>query len=161
MDSAPIPPLQLAHESLHAIRALIPQRDVTVAAVSAWSVGEQIHHAALVARAISERLDRSGQPAPRTLRSLLGQVVLWRNGFPRGRAKAPSAVLPASGLSADRLNAAIDQAGEALVAASALPSEAWVRHFILGIYRRDDALRFVAVHTRHHLAIARDIITAA
>jgi len=59
---------------------------------------------------------------------------------------------------AEPLEAALARAATDLERIRALPADAWFRHFVLGTLRRDRALRFLAVHTEHHLRIVREIL---
>jgi len=142
------------------LRAAVPHAAAQAPQISDWSVGMHVHHCCLSIQAIHDTLARSRPPAPRTWRTLLGRLVLWRGRFPRGRARAPKFAHPAPDLSAEQLTEQLAAAEQALSAMSGLDPGTWIRHFALGTFTRDDAIRFVGVHNDHHLAIIRDILTA-
>lgn len=54
----------------------------------------------------------------------------------------------------------LEDAAEQIEHARSLSADAWFSHFALGVLRRDDALRFIEIHTDHHLAIVDEILAA-
>lgn len=142
------------------LRAAVAHRAVRAPQVSGWSVGMHVEHCCLSMRAIHDALARSRPPAPRSWRSLIGRLALWRGRLPRGRARAPQFALPASDASLDRLMTHLEDAAQAVAAVPALGPGTWIRHFALGILTRDEALQFIGVHNHHHLMIVRDILAA-
>ena len=81
--------------------------------------------------------------------------------FPRGQAKSPSFAVPREPVSAQGLTALLDEAQKKVVDTRALDADRWVTHPIFGPLRRDDALKFVRIHNRHHLRIVADILRRA
>jgi len=143
------------------LRAAVPHYAVQAPQVSGWSVGMHVHHCCLVIQAVHDALAASRPPAPRMWRSLIGRLVLWRGRFPRGRARAPEFALPADDMSPTQLTTLLSAAEQAVGAMRALDPGTWMRHFMLGTFTRDEAMRFAEVHTNHHLAIIREILTVA
>ena len=147
--------------SLDELRQYVKSADVQCADVSAWSIGMHIHHTALAIIGVCNALSNSEPPTPSRSFSPL-RFLLFRLGrFPRGRAKAPEVTLPRRDLSTDELDSCINDAANRLEDASRLPSDRWFKHFVFGVLNRDETLRFIDIHTRHHLRIIRDILVAA
>jgi hypothetical protein len=142
--------------------------DVIAPSVSAWSCGEQACHIVLAARAIAGAIERNleepninmdGQWTRPTRSVLEGGII------PRGTARAP-AVLDPVGHSREELLGhlpAAVAAWESLAGrAGDLPAiSARAPHFALGYLNSVQWVRMCAVHTAHHLEIARDILGAA
>jgi hypothetical protein len=134
------------------------------AAVSSWSVGEQLDHTLKVAAAILERLSTEGKE-PGTSISSLGRLVLALGWMPRGAGKAPEFSLPAQ-TAASELRAALAGVRATIDALAGdeprlRSPRRVVRHPRFGGLTAAQALRFAALHTRHHLKILRDIGGAA
>jgi hypothetical protein len=138
---------------------------VRVERVSRWSVGQQIDHLQRVARGGLRVLEAARPPLPRGI-NLVGRTLLGLGWIPRGVGKAPAQVVPADApplaelaerlppLRADFAGACCDE--------NLLGSRTPVfRHPYFGGLTPREALRFLVVHTEHHLKIVRDIRRAA
>lgn len=129
-------------------------------AVSKWCLGEQIDHTLKVAASILERLGQVGKE-PKTPISLVGRLVLLVGWIPRGVGKAPEASLGVL-RSAPELSAALAHVRGLVDRLAGAPERLdhrrrTVRHPRFGGLTPAQALRFVEIHTRHHLKILRDI----
>ncbi|HET6463789.1 MAG TPA: DinB family protein [Candidatus Krumholzibacteria bacterium] len=139
-------------------RGVVVRADATVPAVSSWSVGEHVHHCCLSMIGISKSLRKSTPPAPRAKPTIARAAVLGLGFIPRGRAKSPSFVVPKPAIPQEELRAMLDQSAELLAMAHGLDRGTWFTHPFLGTMHRDQALKFVLVHNRHHLKIVADIL---
>lgn len=132
--------------------------------MSGWSCGEQAGHLALVTNRIAlgieanlaePQRDTDGQWSEYT------EGVLREGDFPRGVAQAP----PRADLSgrpkedflpplddAERRWDTLQARAEEIVACPAR-----FEHFALGYMTSSEWVRFCALHSAHHLAVARDI----
>lgn len=133
--------------------------------VSGWSVGEHLHHVALVNGLTLHRIaklidgeadDEGGAP------NLFGRIVLRFGWIPRGRGRAPEVVVPADEVPADDLREALDRADREVSATRARVGEVVactrrLRHQRLGSFTPGEWVEFLAVHTRHHDKIVRDV----
>jgi len=155
--SARTPPADGASASLEALGVVLAEPDLRRESVSSWTPGEHLRHCGLAIAAVRRALETSSGAPPWTWRSWIGALVLRRGRLPRGRARAPAETVPDLA-AAEPLEAALARAATDLERIRALPADAWFRHFALGTLRRDRALRFLAVHTEHHLRIVREIL---
>ena len=144
-------------QTVEELRSAVVNADATVPTVSSWSVGEHIHHCCLSMIGVSKSLRKSTPPAPRTKPTIPRAAVFYLGFIPRGRARSPSFVLPKP-LPHPELLAMLDQSAELLAMAGGLDRETWFTHPFLGAMDRDQALKFVLVHNRHHLKIVADIL---
>jgi len=128
--------------------------------VSGWSVGMHIQHCALAMSGILSSLLGCEGPPPERSPNLVGRGVLMTGRIPRGAAQAPAVALPKRDVGQAELIEELARCERLLSSAPEMAENAWFRHFGLGVLRRDQALRFLAVHNDHHLRIIRDILAA-
>lgn len=160
--------LERVRSQLSDLRDLAADRDrlaLRDAALSDWSVAEQIEHLRrsdlTILRAIGD-LDPEGPVAGSP--TLVGRLVLLTGFIPRGKGKAPGATRPIevdlAALPDDlddlrRQFTALDERVDDLAA-----SRATIRHPALGHFTAAQMLVFAAIHHHHHRKIIRDILRA-
>lgn len=132
--------------------------------VSGWSAAEHLDHNLKVALAVLGRLvDEKPIDGLKRL-SFIGHLVLMSRFIPRHKVKAPSRVKPVLA-TIDELHAELDALDVLIARVSASdwkgPRAPWVPHPYLGGMDTPQSLRFVTVHTNHHLKIVRDIARVA
>jgi len=129
--------------------------------VSAWSVAQHLDHSLKVGSAVLGVILTPKDP-PKAGINLAGRVVLVIGRFPRGRGESPK---PLRGEAADtpKLLAAVEKARalRARVTAETLLSPSPVlKHPYFGGLSAAQAVKFLSIHTKHHLAIVADILRA-
>jgi hypothetical protein len=152
------PVTELRSPEIRELQQLLQSRKHLCVSVSAWSVGMHIEHAALAIVRVLDALAKSEPPAPPSRFSIPRFVVMLTGIIPRGRAKAPESTAPAESASLESLEALILVADRRLLSAQELNSESWMKHPVFGPLKRDAALRFIRIHTRHHLRIIHSIL---
>ncbi len=145
-------------KTLDALAEAVGRAEAADPAVSSWSVGEHIHHCCLSMIGISKSLQKSTPPATRAKPTVARAAVLYFGFIPRGRAKSPSFVVPKPSVPQSELFALLDTSTQLVGMASSLDRATWFTHPFLGPMNRDQALKFVLVHNRHHLKIVSDIL---
>lgn len=159
--------LQAVNAQLDRIAALLEvEPDATplrVERVSGWSVAEQVDHVLKIVQAQLARLDER-RPA-RTGINLVGRIILGIGRIPRGVGKSPApvrgevrtrpALIAALVATRERLER---MAGDAALWSDPRPLAG---HPYFGGLTPRQVLRFLAVHTDHHLRIVADIRRAA
>lgn len=129
------------------------------ARVSTWSPAEHIDHVLKVTKSVLDRLP-SEEAAARGI-SVVGRVLLALRWFPRGKGRAPER-LAGKRCTVEELQARVARVSAAVDAADAQAIDrARIRnvpHPVFGGLTPSQALRFVTVHTDHHLKIVRDIL---
>ena len=117
-----------------------------------------VQHCCMSMIGIYKSLEKSTPPVPSTRPSVPRTAVLVFGFIPRGRAQSPSVVVPRPEITAHELTTLLDQSSTLLAEAPALDRNTWFTHPFLGTMNRDQALRFLLVHNRHHLKIVADIL---
>jgi hypothetical protein len=149
---------------LRVVEGLIDEGDGALGAcaarVSAWSVGEQVDHMLKVLDAALARLEGGADPVPGGI-NLVGRICLGLGRLPRGVGKSP-ARLRAEQRQATELAATLSVVRERCARLGGR-DELWrdrralVRHPYFGALDARRTLRFLTVHTDHHLRIVADI----
>lgn len=80
--------------------------------------------------------------------------------IPRGKGKAPDRVNKREPIHASELEEMGLKAHEAIEKLADLPKNSFFNHPYFGHLDRNAAIRFLKIHTKHHLKIIREIITA-
>ncbi len=157
------------YDEMHAILELpLETRDRVVPRISAWSPLQQIAHVSKSNRWIltsvvdivtgRKTFDTTGSIRP------LGRLVLRSGVIPRGVGKAPSGAKPDEAISADRLTEELEQQLVKIGqidehVETAKISRQTFRHPNFGDLNSRQWIRFVRVHTNHHMKIVREILS--
>lgn len=126
--------------------------------VSAASVGWHIEHSLLVIKQITSTVAQSD---PNVYKAKFNFTRFWVylfNYIPRGKAKAPKVVIPGEGLSLKALEQSIAHTYQALNYLKDCHANQHFMHPFFGVLNQQQTIRFLAIHTKHHLKIIQDII---
>ena len=124
------------------------------AAGSYW----HIQHTLLTIEKIFESLSQSDPKAYSPSFSLSKVFVFSTGNIPRGRAQSPASVRPTERATFEQLHHELQKVRSLLPAFISLPPHAYFNHPVLGLLTTREAMRFLAIHTRHHNKILRDIV---
>jgi hypothetical protein len=162
--------LRTLQEELDGLLALEPARLARVVpAVSAWSSEQHLAHVALANELILRNLRslasgrgvllvHGAESNPRAL------ALLAEGRLPRGQAQSPRMVRPPERVERALLTQWLTDGRAALADLDprTLPEdEPKIPHQLLGPLDAPQWARFAVVHTRHHLAIVREILAAS
>lgn len=125
--------------------------------VSGGSVGWHIEHTLLTLDAVLEGLVRSSPQDYRGRFDIRRAYVMTTGKIPRGKVQAPKLVRPAPGTDEAGLRRHLQETRSRLEGIRELPAGHYFTHPFLGDFRLKAALRFLEIHTKHHLHIIRDI----
>lgn len=142
-----------------------PALAVRAPRVSGWSVAQQVDHILNVAQGVFSRLTGEEVELPGGI-NLSGRLLFALGWFPRGVARSPKPVLPAEAPEAAALGERLlrirgDYQGLRFRTALLSSDRRRLAHPYFGALDCAQSLRFVALHTHHHLKIVRDIRRAA
>ena len=140
------------------IENLIPHKDLENILVSRATIGWQLDHTLKVFNTVCLALKNSNQKDYKRQLNYW-RILLFPFGYiPRGKAKAPKIVLPPEVITKENLKAQLEIAKNHTVVLKTLPNHAYFKHFIFGVLTKKQTLRFLEMHTKHHLKIVRDIL---
>jgi len=128
--------------------------------VSQWSPCEHVDHSVKVMSSIVGRLLDLNAERGRPF-SFIGRLILLFGWIPRGRGKSPKRLVGAR-RTREELSAALDALASQLAqldTAHLAPARGpIVPHPLFGSLTPPQAVRFAAIHTKHHLKIVADLL---
>ncbi|TYA52976.1 DUF1569 domain-containing protein [Formosa maritima] len=126
--------------------------------VSTSDVAWQIDHSLKVFNLVSETLLNSN-PELYTSKFNKWRLLLFTIGyFPRGKVKAPKYVQPPENITIEDLETQLEVANKNIEKIKLADRNAHFKHFIFGVLNKKRTIRFIELHTKHHLKIIRDMI---
>jgi hypothetical protein len=143
---------------LNEVASYIPVRDTKNLEVSEAAVAWHIDHIFLMVNQLHKALKYSDESNYKAESNATRDYVFTNNTLPRGKVTAPESVSPKGTITSNTLQMHYD---EALATVEKLPMLAEKKHFnhpILGTMNRDETIKFLTIHTEHHLKIIRDIL---
>jgi len=151
-DSKHLIPLIKTLESLKKVK------DIKNDSVSKSDIAWHIDHSLKVFNLVSKSLVLSNP------KHYVNQFNTWRfilfnlNFIPRGKAKAPKMVFPPNEISDELLEKQIQLAFENIEQLKTANKNAYFKHFVFGVLNKKRTIRFLKLHTNHHLKIIKDIL---
>lgn len=126
--------------------------------VSTSNVAWQIDHSLKVINLVSNTFINSN-PEDYKSRFNKWRIFLFTLGYiPRGKAKAPEIVRPPEIISDEDLTLQAQLAYQNIEKIKSANKHAHFKHFIFGVLNKKRTIRFLQLHTNHHLKIIRDIL---
>lgn len=126
--------------------------------ISQASIGWHMEHSLIVIEKMIYGLELS-HPNEYKWRFNLGKIIAFTlNRFPRGKAKAPRISLPKSEPNIETIQLLIQNLDSKLENWNNLPEKSFILHPYFGPLKKDEVLKCLVIHTKHHLAIIRGII---
>jgi DinB superfamily len=148
------------HKLLKQIKELeskIPNQEDYNAEISKSNVGWHIEHILLTNKMILEAVEKSN-PADYTWSFKLSRIVVFTmNKIPRGRAKAPKVVVPKT-YDEQTLLEHLKIVTLKIQGLENMSSDKYFDHPYFGNLRLNKTIKFLEIHTNHHLEIINDIL---
>lgn len=143
-------------KELKLLESYFDKRDIGNAQVSKATVDWHIDHSLKTILSICNALLIS-DPTKFKKRFSLPWFIMDVTGFiPRGFAQAPKKVRPPDIILLKDLERQLNEVKIALVKIEKLPAHAHFEHPVFKQLNRDQGLRFILIHTKHHLKIIKD-----
>lgn len=136
----------------------IPFHDKANPSVSTSSVGWQIDHSLKVINGVCAIMIKTNPDKYKKNFNLWRSVLFALCYIPRGKAKAPKIVLPPEIISHEDLLKQLQAARIHIEQLKPLPETSHFIHHVFGMLSKQQTLRFLEIHTKHHLKIVNDIL---
>lgn len=143
---------------LQKIESLIPQIDQVNLRVSKASVGWHLEHSLLIINSSLKGLTMTNPNDYKPKFSIKKFVFLNFGVIPRGKIKAPKQFVPVETPTKENIGKLITMAKERLSGIEVLPEKAFITHPFLGDFDKKTTIKFLGLHTNHHLKIIDDIL---
>jgi len=143
---------------LDEVASYVAVRDSKNPEVSEVAVSWHIDHIFLVVNQIYKTVEQSDESNYKNEFNMIRAYVFTFNKMPRGKITAPESVRPKENVGIDTIQMHYDQALTTVEKLSDLPEKKHISHPVLGTMNRDKTIKFLMIHTEHHLKIIRDIL---
>jgi hypothetical protein len=150
--------MQQLEQLLKAIDNAIPKYHLVHPATSRSSVGWHIEHSLLTIDAIIHTAEKSDPNNYKWKFNFKRTLVFTINKIPRGRAQAPKRVQPQTEIDIETLQAHIISTTKNLKKLDNLKANNYFEHPFFGKLNLKPTIKFLTIHTKHHLDIINDII---
>ena len=142
---------------INELESYITKHNVTNPKVSKSTIGWQIDHSLKVIINIVNQLKNAPIDKKAKLTSL-GRFCLFFKHIPRGKGKAPKQVLPPKIIDLKDIELQLEIAKNTLSQIADINKKVTFKHPFFGVLSKKQTIKFVAIHTKHHLKIIRDIL---
>lgn len=136
----------------------IPLFEKLDTSISASNIGWHIDHTLMVLIGIIDTTAKSEPSQYKWKFNFKRLVVIFKNKIPRGKAKAPKSVQPNGDYTIESLTNKITIAKSKLKQLKQMPNTKYFEHPGLGPMKLKQTIKFLEIHTRHHVGIIEDII---
>lgn len=143
---------------LNEVEEYISDRDRIAPEVSSVEVAWHLDHLLKVINGIHYSLSESDPDDYKYSWKFTRSVIFTIGRFPRGIAKSPKSALPPDVIDTDDIYKQLADARSKVIDFSRFDRKQHFNHGMFGMLNRNRALKFVEIHTRHHLRIIRDIV---
>jgi hypothetical protein len=140
------------------LESKIAVHELINSSISKGSVGWHIEHTLLTFNTIIEALKKSDPANYKSRFDYRRLYVLLLGKIPRGKVKAPAVVQPKEDHNVDTLQQHISISKQNLKSLEDLQPSNFFTHPFLGDMNLKQAIRFLQVHTSHHVHIIDDIV---
>ncbi|MEO0311302.1 MAG: hypothetical protein RIQ89_959 [Bacteroidota bacterium] len=140
------------------LESYLPQASITNNLISSASISWHIAHALKVLQATGTTLQKTNPADYQPTFSFLKLAVMTAGRLPRGKGKAPKYVLPEKEYTVEELQALVTEVKTIWSQVPSLPANAYIKHHLFGHLNKKNTIRFVVIHTTHHVKIIKDIL---
>jgi hypothetical protein len=127
-------------------------------AISEASVGWHIEHSLLVIKQVTATVAQSEPKLYKSKFNLSRFFVFLLKTIPRGKAKAPKVVIPVDEITIETLQESLKNTYQAIAYLKDCQDNQYFMHPFFGQLNKKQTIKFLEIHTKHHLKIVRDIL---
>ncbi len=143
---------------IYEIESKIEFRNSKNSLVSKSDVAWHLDHSLRVIIGVTGVLQKSNPKDYKTSFLLKRSLILFLGRIPRGKAKAPETVVSIGEILLDDLNFRLEKAKISIVELKNISARSNFTHHIFGQLNLKETMRFLEIHTKHHLKIVADIL---
>ncbi|MFM7720789.1 MAG: DinB family protein [Sediminibacterium sp.] len=136
----------------------IPNYNQTNKGISEASVGWHIVHCLLVIKQITSTVAQSDPKLYKSKFNMTRFFIFLSKTIPRGKAKAPKVVIPTDEITLEYLQDHLKNTYGAITYLKDCEKNQYFMHPFFGQLNKKQTIKFLAIHTEHHLKIIRDIL---
>ena len=136
----------------------IPKMESLNQQISKGSVGWHIEHTLLVIDTIIESLQTSNPGEYQWKFNFVRTLVLTIRKIPRGRVQSPKSVQPNTHFNCETLQNHVVSTQEKIKALDTLQRNHFFKHPFFGKLNLKPSIKFLILHTKHHINIINDIL---
>jgi hypothetical protein len=126
--------------------------------ISEATVGWHIEHCLLVIKQITSTVAQSDPALFKSKFNFARFSYFLIKNFPRGKAKAPKVVIPTNEITLETLQASLSNTYQAIAYLKDCQENQYFMHPFFGHLNKKQTIKFLAIHTKHHLKIIKDIL---
>jgi hypothetical protein len=126
--------------------------------VSKSDIAWHLDHVLKVINGISAVLKKSNPTDYKSTFNFKRSLILFLGKIPRGKAKAPETVISIGEISLEDLKLQVDNAKNSISEFKNYNPKNNFQHPLFGQLNSKETLRFLEIHTKHHLKIVDDIL---
>ncbi|AFC24622.1 DUF1569 domain-containing protein [Saprospira grandis] len=152
--------VDMAQQSLKDLASYLEQGPLLAPEVSERGVDWHIEHSLKAAIAMLQAIVDSDPAQFKPKFSPSKSLILATGKIPRGKAKAPKMINNREAIDLSQLPSLLEKSEALLQLVQKQAEKAYFDHPFFGHLRRNQGIKFVAIHTNHHLKIIRDIVAA-
>lgn len=140
------------------LESKIPNQEMLNSSISKSSVGWHIEHTLLTMNLVIDALQKSNPENYKRTFNFNRILVFTLNKIPRGRAKAPKVVQPKVDFNTETLKSHLKKGKTKLTELNTISNKNYFEHPYFGHLTLKPTIKFLEIHTNHHLQIITDII---
>lgn len=150
--------METLQNQIQKIESLLSKIDKENLQISKASVGWHLEHSLLILNGSLKSLTMTNPNNYNPKFSIKKFIFLNFGVIPRGKIKSPKQFIPLETPTKESLGKLLNLAKERLKAVKNLPAKSYITHPFLGDLDKKTTLKFLALHTNHHLKIIDDIL---
>lgn len=140
------------------IESKIEFRNSKNSLVSKSDVAWHLDHVLKVINGVSIALKKSNPAEYKSSFNFKRSLILFLGKIPRGKAKAPETVISIGEISLVDLKKQLENAKNSIIEFKNYNPKSNFIHPLFGQLNRKETIRFLEIHTQHHLKIVDDIL---
>ena len=150
--------MQELSKLIKSLEEKIPMMDAANTQISSAKVGWHIQHSLMVINSIINGLKQS-DPTMYQWKFNLNKTLIFTLGkIPRGKGKAPKVVQPKEEITKDTLLESVEKANISVAELNHVQKNQYFLHPYFGHLNLKPTIKFLKIHTKHHLKIINDIL---